>query len=368
MKKSKSFAVLLSLLLAFSITACSNSSGGSSDDNSSTNKPFAGEGQGGGGNTGGNTGGNGGGGSSGTTTLPYTVLPVGTNGSAGESNNTTITYVTFGSWPQSLKAAAVTIDTTAGTSTVNGWTVYTGSDGQNYVLEGGNYYKVEPIKWRILKNDYDHDRNSSTATKKLLLAENILMPMQYYDNQNNRTIGSATVHANNYKHSKVRAYLNGYSYTKDSTTNNDYLNNGFINKAFTASELAAIATDTVVDNSAASTTDSGNNITQVTAYACENTTDSIFLLSELEVTNTEYGFVSYNADGVNKRIRFPTDFAKNKGVHQSNTDGEGGFWRLRSPYGDDSFYAKVVIANGYPDSFNSVTDTEAGIVPALCLN
>ena len=40
---------------------------------------------------------------------------------------------------------------------------------------------VEPIKWRILTNNYDHDSNSETDGKKLLLADNILTGCIYYD-------------------------------------------------------------------------------------------------------------------------------------------------------------------------------------------
>lgn len=170
----------------------------------------------------------------------YTVLPVNTPGSAGSSNNTTITYVTFGLWPQTKKTDNITVS--SATRTLNGWTTYAGSDNNYYVKESNNYYKVEPIKWRILTNEYDHDGNSETAGKKLLLADNILTGCIYYDSEDfsgTRTIGSTQIYANNYEHNRIRAFLNGLTYQKKATAdaaqiaNTEFNGNGFLQKAFT---------------------------------------------------------------------------------------------------------------------------------------
>ena len=108
-------------------------------------------------------------------------LPAGTNGTAG----TSATYVYFGDWPQTIRNENIPVDTTE-TITRGGYTYYKGSDNYWYAfceeieangdgkysngdsVEGYKYFRVEPIKWRVLTEDFDGDGNA------LLLAENIL--------------------------------------------------------------------------------------------------------------------------------------------------------------------------------------------------
>ena len=138
------------------------------------------------------------------------------------------------------------------------------------------WFKVEPIKWRVLTNNYNG--------KKLLFAESGLYAnVPYYDVYDvNREINSNTVYPNNYEHSKIRAWLNGLSYvyksssSSDAETKEDHNGKGFLQTAFTAEEQAKIA-QTVIDNSEASTATQWNSVTN--QYACGNTTDKIFLLS-----------------------------------------------------------------------------------------
>ena len=149
-----------------------------------------------------------------------------------------------------------------------------------------------------------------------------------------------------------------------------YANKGFLQTAFTSDAQALIAT-TIVDNSAASTTDSGNNITKATSYVCENTSDKIFLLSEKEVTTSSYGFVLYSSYGQgNTRIRVTTDFAKANNACQSTSTGYGGWWWLRSPYYDSSRYVRVVVSAGDADHAYdfAVPRTQGGVVPALTIS
>ena len=75
--------------------------------------------------------------------------------------------------------------------------------------------------------------------------------------------------ANNYKYSKIRAWLNAT----------------FYETAFSELQREIILT-TTVDNSVYSTGYDTN------PYVCEDTEDKIFLLSYREVTNSEYGFSS----------------------------------------------------------------------------
>lgn len=322
-----------------------------------------------------------------TSTKAYNELPAGTNGTAG----TGWTYVTFGRWPQTIKAASVEVDESV-TETHGMFTYCKGSDGEWYVKAKENaqnvlkysdgtdvafdsansykWFKVEPIKWRVLTSDYNG------TGKKLLLAENILMPCAYFIGAP-RIIGSIEVYQNNYEHSKIRAYLNGLSYQikekRDSvqTTDDSFSGKGFLQTAFTDAQQAAIFT-TSVDNSARSTNpdsdaklwNNGDN-----ENACDNTHDKVFLLSEQEVTKESYGFALYNqAESGNSRIRDASDYALAAGVYKN---GAGGLWLLRSPRADYQISILFVGTDGLADVVGWVNISQTydfGVVPALCVD
>lgn len=319
------------------------------------------------------------------------------DGTAG----TSATYVTFGDWPQTIKAPLVRIDES--TTEIRGmFTYYVGSDGNYYAKCNENaygikaqykysdgtqvaqtsansykYFKVEPIKWCVVTETYN-DASTSPTDKKLLVAESCLMAnVPYYDNTNDRTINiggsDITVYPNNYEHSKIRAWLNGLEYNKSGTNSDDHKDKGFLQTAFgsDATVLAKIA-DTVVDNSAASTNPESNpnefnNGTN--DYACNNTTDKIFLLSEKEVTTSAYGFTEYNVYGAgNSRIRKPTDFALANYAYLNGTAGYGGSWWLRSPSYSGSHYARGVIFDGDAGyDYGDLSNVDPVVVPALSL-
>ena len=301
------------------------------------------------------------------------------------------TYYKFGDFPQTVS----TLDTENGASyttepVYNGWYLgsdgyfyakctenaydssYTYSDGTTAVQSSANsekYFKVEPIVWRALTTDYN------STGKALLVAEKELTAnVPYYGSTSNRTLNDATIYANNYKYSNIRAYLNGKAnqFVEDGGTATDYdidwTGKGFIDVAFTSTAQGLIAT-TTVDNSAASTTDAGNNLTQATTYVCDNTEDKIFFLSEKEATTEDYGFTAYNQYGTgNSRIRVTTDYAKANYAYQNTTDGYGGWWWLRSPYFNYSFYARYIYYDGYADYYFSVYRLDGGVVPALSIS
>ena len=216
---------------------------------------------------------------------------------------------------------------------------YKYSDGTQPVQNGSvyRYFKVEPIEWKILTTDYNG------TGKKLLLAKKCLVPFRFD--------GSS----NDYANSEIRTYLN----------------DGFLNSAFTTELQARIADTTVINNARSTNPDlhatqwnSGNN-----SNASDTpTTDKLFLLSEQEVTKSEYGFTGYDVYGAgNSRIRFPTDFAKAAGAFQGSLDGEGNLWWLRSPYYNATNKVYAVESNGAAGFVPNVTDGTYGLVPALCL-
>lgn len=288
-------------------------------------------------------------------------LPAGTDGTAGTSG----TYVLFGSWPQTIKAVGVSISTTQ-TKTMGANTYYLGSDGYwyakvkatpfgsgytftdtNTVTTGTEYYfKVEPIKWLVLES-------------RKLFAESILANVAYYPYSDvNRSIDSKTVYPNNYQYSRIRAYLNGLSYTEkasDTATqaeDSEFSSKGFLQTAFTTTAQAKIAT-TTVDNSAII------GGVSITPYACDNTNDKIYLLSVQE--------------GISCASRVDSDYARAMGAYMDTTAGDYQFcgdWWLRLPGSAHGYDVKLVCSDGLAvdsDVYGNMGRVGAGVVPALTL-
>ena len=243
-------------------------------------------------------------------------------------------YILFGEYPQTIKSSDVMVGDVADE---DGY--YLGSDGERYakvvadpydsdytfsdgskVTSGNTYYfKVEPIRWRIL---------SESDGSAFILADGIIAN-KAYDND-----------SNNYKNSDIRAWLNGE----------------FLNTAFGDVAQGLIET-TEVDNSVYSTGYSSN------PYACENTFDKVFLLSYREVTNSAYGF-----SGDTARQMTVSDYARSTGaIMDTNSDYFGcGSWWLRSPC-RGNLYARYVGYDGYAGyvDFGDVYYGDYGVVPAM---
>ena len=266
------------------------------------------------------------------------------------------TYKKFGDWPQTVMGSDVMVGEKK--ITRGGLDFYVGTDGNYYVKQGDKYYKVEPIVWRVLNKDYNSTGNA------LLLAERSLTGGVYYVDRAQRTIGSQTVYANNYQYSTVRAWLNG-KYESGDTQAKDYTDTGFLQTAFTQSAQNLIAT-TTVDNSAASTNPASNDkqwSSGTNNYACADTTDKIFLLSEKEATTDTYGFDAYNKSD-STRIRVNTDYANATGAYQFSMKSR---WWLRSPYYDDEIYAQHISEEGYTNICINYVNGKYCVVPALCV-
>ncbi len=230
--------------------------------------------------------------------------------------------------------------TTRSSSTSNSY-----QDDNGYYINTVYWFKWEPIEWRILEE----------KDGKAFLMSNIILDSQqyYHEDFSTRTINGKTVYPNNYKESDIRAWLTGTFYE---TAFDEY--------------AKAIIETTTVDNSAASSTASGNNF-----YACENTQDKVFLLSYKEVLNTSYGFSSSDSTYDMARWLKSTDYAKSQGVYVNtayNSSRGNGLWWLRSPYYADSHFndsekAYHVDSDGDvdDDGMSFVDHTDLGVVPAL---
>ena len=184
---------------------------------------------------------------------------------------------------------------------------YQYSDGSIVNINVVEWFKVEPIKWRIISENADGSYQ--------LYSEYILDATSYCDYEYVRSINGEDVYENNYKYSNIRAWLNGYDGTDYKIT--DYTNKGFYNMAFKDNEKCAIVTKEV-DNSASTTSSSSNQ------YACENTFDKIYLLSYQDIYNSNYGFTNNIS-----RYAMVTDYAKAVGIYWI-TMNDGYYW-LRSP-------------------------------------
>lgn len=283
-------------------------------------------------------------------------------------------YISFGEWPQNKLTGTVTVDETQ-KKTAGNSTYYKGSDNAWYAKHLEDYYKVEPIKWRVISSNYNE------TGKRLLLAEKILLYDIYYDgtkasNRRHRK----DLEPNNYKESRVRAFLNGLKYYCEDYPENPYPNEtrskifegkGFLYGAFTGEEIGKIVNTNVINNarstnpaSNATLWNDGKNVNASDNYSTE---DKVFLLSMQEATNSEYGFAEYDSFGKgNARIRNATEYAKDNITYDERYVNEG-YWWLRSPYYGDECMAYAVNDEGNCSKQYDLRDRPFGIVPALCL-
>ena len=266
-------------------------------------------------------------------------------------------YVYFGEYPQTIKADDVTI-----TDTTDDRGYYLGSDGNYYAKitadpmdsnvnfsTGANvtagtvyYFKVEPIRWRIL---------SEENGEAFLLCDSIIAGVPYqsdfaYDSSTSKYYTTANgapegTYANNYKYSEVRAWLNAT----------------FYETAFTSLQQTIILI-TEVDNSLTSTGFTSN------PCVCENTNDKLFLLSYAETTNSAYGFASSSASDTAK-IMLTSDYSRAMGVRIGTSSSSYGScaWWTRTPTNGVNMVRPVDSAGGLT-MFSRVSNKN-GVVPAL---
>lgn len=197
-------------------------------------------------------------------TLESPAVGMGTDSSKYGTNQ----YVYWGQYPQ------------------NEITNITGlSENVDYVQLNSQYFKIEPIKWRVLSNSGDN----------LFLMSDKCLDAKAYNSiwdQPNR----------NWSNCDLRTWLTGT----------------FFNTAFTGTQQDKIANTEV--NAPYATTSDMNNYTWATSFA--SVTDKLFLLSgdltnksniadvgtQSELRNKTYGFAANNNDSPTRRFAL-TDFA-----------------------------------------------------------
>lgn len=249
----------------------------------------------------------------------------------GDTHN----YLYFGKYPQFVETNTVITNELDKLTTTNSndyyeynnieykktvanvYASYTWSNGEKAIKNETYYFKVEPIKWRIIQND----------SKITVISEYVIDQSVFYSSQDTRDINDKTIYSNNYEHSDLRTFLN----------------NEFLNRAFTSSQQNLIAF-TNIDNSSITT----NNI--VNQYTSNNTYDRVYALSYQDSLNESYGF-SNSTDSSSSRKAVLTDYAMAQYVFK---DGVCGSWLLRSPrYDEDSLISRV---NNYGNVSSTMTD------------
>ena len=190
----------------------------------------------------------------------------------------------------------------------------------------GNYYQSnsstkEPIKWRVL---------SVNGNDAFLLADQNLDDKPYNEEYTDVTWATCTLRT--------------------------WLNDTFLNTAFTSAEQAAIKNTTVVnDDNPYYDTEGG-----------ENTTDKVYLLSIAEACNTAYGFNGEFRTNSETRMAKNTAYVADKDGMEAV--GEADCWFLRSP-GSNSDIASLVSSGGYGyDGGYGVFYSDYAVWPTLHLN
>ena len=285
----------------------------------------------------------------------YKILPENTDGSGGTNS----VYVEFGHWPQTIKSEQVRINNSM-TKNMGGFVCYLGDDGNYYVKcnenayesgyvysdnssvqsslsESVKYFKVEPIKWRVLNTDY------KDTGKLLLFSEKVLCVNAYY-NGYDRKIDDVSINESNYIYSTIRAFLNGrnneFAYESDDSFGDlqDFTDKGFLYSAFSSEEISIIEDQNIKDN-----------------YK-----DKVFLLDSTQIKNQDYGFNS-NED----RKREPSDYALASGYNCKTSLPIGGYWV--SYYGGANRPDYINVFGECKSSYINSDENWGGVVPAVCI-
>lgn len=260
-------------------------------------------------------------------------------------------YVYFGYYPQTIKSSSVSI--TSKTVDENGY--YTGSDNKKYakvvatpyadtytfstgstITTGTAYYfKVEPIKWRILTEE---------DNKAFLFCESIIDAQCFNCYTSNKTMSGKTIYANNWQYSDIRTWLNNTFYkTAFDKLSQSIIQSTYLDNANSAYLYTSAKTEKYVKSQ-------------------NSTYDKVFLLSGNDVfDNYCFGNSSNNAT----RRRSNTDYSRSLGLEQRNNYGNNSFWWTRSPsYNGGDADVGSISAAGEDVSWNACTKVY-GIIPAL---
>lgn len=216
-----------------------------------------------------------------------------------------------------------------------------------YTIGNVYWFKYEPIRWNVIKTE---DGKALLCGEKILDAQAFCDMTTYNADEDKYYNGTEDVpngtFANNYAYSSIR----------------NWLNNTFYQTAFDKDERADVLL-TRVDNTVDPSVP--NLQSKVNPYLCESTTDRVFLIGLVDVTNEEYAFEGRSL------LKKATDYALCMGLQPSNDEGEfadAANWWLRTPYYARSDSVKQVSYKGSTYSAVIVDRTGMGVVPALTIS
>lgn len=262
-------------------------------------------------------------------------------------------YVYFGEYPQTLlrdEDIATALDNITANS--QGYKVY---NGEKYILSTSNvyitfedgaklstsndyYFKVEPIKWKVVSND---DNVLTLLSDKLLCrskfhsrddtSDYITRTARNNYNGVDETTSTEAVLNSNYKYSDIRKWLNEEFIYSIGVDENCIL----------ATEL-----DNGLDSSCSDATEK---------YICDDTIDKIFLPSYQDYF-TNYGFTDDAS-----RVCYPTEYAISQAILTAgNTSGS--YW-MRSCFTNSSM-GRIITVTG--DTYGDyLTFDNHGVRPAI---
>ena len=185
-----------------------------------------------------------------------------------------------------------------------------------YVTETQYWFKYEPITWQII-----NQKGSEVTLLALDLLDSQPFQEEYFP-----------YNSEHYTDTDYKSYANTYS----ASTIRSWLNNFFLETAFSTEEQALLV---------------GSN----SYYG-----DRVWLLSDNEKLLSRYG-IGTDAS----RVKNLSDYALCQGGCRSSQNGHG-FWWLNSAYDELSSKAMCIYSSGYIFAC-SVVDSSIGVAPVICV-
>ena len=225
------------------------------------------------------------------------------------------------------------------------------NDGTTIVNGKTYWFKVEPIKWRVLTQNYTDAENTTPIS--YLLSEYVL--------------------SGNISFNPDARNTNHTYYSTETNSLRPFLNEVFYADAFTAEEQALIATRTLTDADLDATLygQSNPNDSSVTIASTEHL--NVFAPSYYDMINTDYGFNSSSSTNDQQRRASATDFAmanfayKSTSTSYQDIHGIGASYYWTSSAGAVSYDVYLVDYHGSMQLY-SVTNVYRAARPALLFN